>query len=458
MLFGRDIVTQGELHTADPYSFTSDRPWINHEWLAEVLLYLAFAAGGSLGLVALKTGIVTGAFALMLRALKRTALKVIHHDALLATAIVVMFPRIRVARPQVFSLLLFALLLHSLSAADSGKRRWLLAVPVIMALWANLHGGFLVGLGVLSLWLLVRVLQGRDAKSSGALMALGLLSVGATLLNPYGFGLWQFLWSTVGLERNIADWRPAFELGPIIWAPLLMAAGICGFMMLKAGARLDWAYKLIVAALFLGAMRVSRLDAFFGIAMVMLVAPALNGSGMHFIRPDVAVASAFRYRAVFLGVATMIVLTGASYGIKAGRCIEVPDPEVPESAAVDFFKTHGNGARVLTYFNWGEYAIWHLGSDILVSMDGRRETVYSEDLVEAHLRFYKDPPDAMALIGRLAPDYVWLPSRPVVETLVREGWHPVFRGPVSTILSRTPGLTLVNGRQNSDGARCFPNP
>ena len=41
LTFGRDIVRQGWVHTSDPYSFTSDRPWINHEWLAEAAMWCA---------------------------------------------------------------------------------------------------------------------------------------------------------------------------------------------------------------------------------------------------------------------------------------------------------------------------------------------------------------------------------------------------------------------------------
>jgi hypothetical protein len=74
VMFGHDIVTQGSIQTIDPYSFTSNRPWINHEWLAEVLLFLAFNAGGSLGIVAIKTAVAASVLLLMLAALKRAQL------------------------------------------------------------------------------------------------------------------------------------------------------------------------------------------------------------------------------------------------------------------------------------------------------------------------------------------------------------------------------------------------
>jgi hypothetical protein len=51
--FGHDIVSTRSLPAADSYSFLADRPWINHEWLAESVMYVAYAAGGPPGLVAL---------------------------------------------------------------------------------------------------------------------------------------------------------------------------------------------------------------------------------------------------------------------------------------------------------------------------------------------------------------------------------------------------------------------
>ena len=53
VMFGHDIVTQGSVQTIDPYSFTSNRPWINHEWLSELQMGLAWKAGGTAGLALL---------------------------------------------------------------------------------------------------------------------------------------------------------------------------------------------------------------------------------------------------------------------------------------------------------------------------------------------------------------------------------------------------------------------
>ena len=125
--FGQDIIDAGGVPAVDGYSFTTDQAWINHEWLAEVGMSLAYAAGGPLGLVvfAILAGIV---------------------------------PLTGTMRPQVFSLVCFSALLVVLASAKTAPRRlwWL---PPLFALWVNLHGGWVVGLGVLGVWSAARILD-----------------------------------------------------------------------------------------------------------------------------------------------------------------------------------------------------------------------------------------------------------------------------------------------------------
>ena len=93
-------------------------------------------------------------------------------------------------------------------------------------------------------------------------------------------------------------------------------------------------------------------------------------------------------------------------------------------------------------------------------MDGRRETVYSDEAINRHLTFYTSPEDRKAVLDALQPDYIWVPSRlEVTSRLVGDGWHPVFVGPISTLLSRA-AVPAPPSRPASraDAARCFPGP
>ena len=84
-------------------------------------------------------------------------------------------------------------------------------------------------------------------------------------------------------------------------------------------------------------------------------------------------------------------------------------------------------ARVLTWFDWGEDAIWHLSpSGIRVSMDGRRETVYSDRVIQDHIRFYRGEPGMVSYPEHIGADHVWLPSRfPIIASLRSAGWQTI---------------------------------
>ena len=455
--FGEDILDRRSVTARDPYSFTSDRSWVNHEWLAELLMGLAYRVGGATGLVGLKTLAVVAAMLLVSGSLRRVAWRPLDHDALVGLAVLATLPRAHMMRPQVFSLLLFAALLWILTRADRGDRRALIVLPVVMAAWANLHGGWIVGLGVLSIWIAVRLLRrGPAAIERHRLVALWVACVAATLVNPYGVGLWAFLRETVGLSRpEIRDWAPLLELSPLLVVLAAAVAATAVVAVAKARGGADPAYVLIVAALAVLTLRVGRIDAFFAIAVVMLLGPYLARA-----RPagERAVARrrgwGGRTAVVGVGVGVAVVAAIAAGAGARPTCIALPDG--PEPEAVAFLERHAPSAKVLTYFGWGQYAIWHLGPRLRVSMDGRRETVYSDALVRAHLRLYDDEPRATALVDRLRPDLIWLPAGlPVVASLERQGWKPAFRGPTSVILDRGEprGPVLVRG---TSARRCFP--
>ena len=67
--FGLDIVQSRSLDIADRYSFTSDRPWVNHEWLSEIAIALAWQTAGATGLIVLKLACILGTLALIASAI-----------------------------------------------------------------------------------------------------------------------------------------------------------------------------------------------------------------------------------------------------------------------------------------------------------------------------------------------------------------------------------------------------
>jgi hypothetical protein len=92
----------------------------------------------------------------------------------------------------------------------------------------------------------------------------------------------------------------------------------------------------------------------------------------------------------------------------AMRCVSIVGDWVPDPMPVAALQRAQARGRLITWFDWGEYAIWHLGPDLKVSIDGRRETIYSEDVIREQLALSVGDATAFAAIHRLNPEYVWL--------------------------------------------------
>jgi hypothetical protein len=280
------------------------------------------------------------------------------------------------------------------------SRRWWL--PALFAVWANLHGGWIVGIGVLTAWS-----AGQRREDSGVIWArLGLVAtcVLATLATPYGWHLWAFLLHTVRVTRpNIEEWRPLWSFGPALWlAPLIAAAGI-GWILRKPfpGRR---ASLLALGVLAFAGLRVARVAPFLAEAGAIFLAQRLASLWPQ--RPLEIRTVADR---TTIAVAPLVLSIGTvAVACITLRCIPVDGRLQPDSAVVA--QLQGAEGRLVTFFDWGQYAIWHFGPALRVSIDGRRETVYSERRIAEHDEILSGTVAGFATLAAWNAEYVWLPA------------------------------------------------
>jgi hypothetical protein len=451
--FGADILSEG-LHSLDTYSFTSDIPWVNHEWLAEAVMYLAWAAFGGAGLVGLKLLVVVGTFLLVVSALRKDHLPPVTRDLVVSVLLLGLWARVFVVRPQLFSIVLFAGLLSSIRAAERGRLRSLWLVPLTFVIWVNTHGGWIVGMGALLVWtgaVLAGLVPGVSRRAALIAAAGG---IAATLLNPYGYGLWTFLGETVSLDRpNINDWKPLVDSGAQVVIPWLLTATLAIVAVFRGGRRIPISHVVIAVGLAVASIRVNRLDVFFTLSTVMLLAPYVAEPLSRplpwrvWTLPTVAAAGVL-----------LLVLTLAGWSQRAQlACVRLDGPWMPERESGAFITANHLQGRLLSWFDWGQYAIWHFAPGLRVSMDGRRETVYSTKFVAEHVQLYFEPEKAVGLLARLHPDYAWLPAGlPLVAALDRAGWSRLYTGPESVVFAREPSSSMVTGVTSTPP--CFPGP
>lgn len=172
----------------DEFSHTRDgAPIISKEWASELLFATAGRGGGLFGLSALAALVIATTFALLHRRLVRDS-----NDLLVATGVTLLAVWAAsmhwLARPHVFSFLLLLLWHECVQRLDRGTQPRLMvaAMGLLMALWVNIHGGFLAGFLVLGAYWLGAV---GDAAKLRRLSIAALLCAGAVLLNPSGYKL-----------------------------------------------------------------------------------------------------------------------------------------------------------------------------------------------------------------------------------------------------------------------------
>ncbi|MGE4054712.1 MAG: hypothetical protein AB7F99_07935 [Vicinamibacterales bacterium] len=398
--FGLDLLRDRRLTTTDPYSFTQDLPWVNHEWLSELAMALAYSLGGNAGLMVLR-GLFAAVVVLLLAHATRHAADRWRWPVL-AIVFAGMIPLAGTVRPQLWTLLLVAALCRLLSAGG----RWLVLVPPLLAVWANAHGGWILGLGMLAAWAGGQAIEPyvnpRATRTPIAPLALVVsLSIAATLVTPYGWHLWQFILETVRLSRSdITEWQPIWRTG--VANPLLWAAG-AGLVVVFVRSR-GWpplGAAAIIAMLAYSSLRVTRLVPLFMVATAMLLAPRFPAreAGPPDTRAKVVLDVATTVMALLLMLQTSVL----------PRCIAITGPWIPDLAAAADLEAARPSGRLVTSFNWGQFALWHFGPALRVSIDGRRETIYSDDTLDEQRAILLGEPKGFAALERIRPEYVWLP-------------------------------------------------
>jgi len=463
--FGADILRKGSIHQVDTYSFDSDRPWVNHEWGAEVLAAWAFGTMGSAGLVSLKLLIVGSVLLLLNTTLRKEDVRSgFARDVAAGIVIVITLGQAHHVRPQLFSLLSFSVLIACLLAVRRGAQRWLLVLPPLFAAWANLHGGWIVGGGVLVLWTAGLLISG-ERREALSWMAIGAVSAAATLATPFGLGLWQFLRETVGFSRpDITEWQPVYVIGSTFVAQWLIALTIMILGVVLGGRDKLHVERVVVGvALAVASLKVARLIAFFGLASVFFFAPAICEAYQR-RRTTRQFGSTPLMHVWFGGVAGALGVVTIGFIYNNFGQVRLDAASLPEPQAVSIFRQQAAGNRVLVWFGWGEYAIWHLSPRMQVSIDGRRETVYSDAVATRHFDFYFDRHDGATLPHDLHADYIWIPRNlPAVPRLrIDSSWTLIYEGDQSVIFERSD---LAPHRQSTSGVsaaatspRLFPGP
>jgi hypothetical protein len=415
---GEVIFTTGSIPQVDLFSFTqAGRPFIYQNWLGEVLYYVTYLAGGLQLLILFNMVLLVLAFLPILHLCLQASVQP-RVGALCALVAAIELGIYSSVRPQVYSFVLFAVFYWILWRWREGRGDLTCALPLLMVVWVNLHGAFVLGLGLIAIFLgaetVRRLWYGprADVLTSRALARLTLillLTVLAILVNPQGYRVLAYvrqLQVDPASQRLVTEWQvPDIKQVSgieVFFAPLFLSL----LALLYGRGRLnltELGLFLWFAVFGLSAMR-------NGIWFALIAAPLL---ARHVAGPDVANLPAEtwgggRLRAllaqpkrphrqpranryglnwvILIGLLLLTVLL--SPWVRPHLKSERLRPQLVEAGtpvvAMDYIAAQGLTGNIFHPQDYGDYLIWRLWPQQRSFIDGRVH-LYPLDFVEDYI-------------------------------------------------------------------------
>ncbi len=470
---GRVTLESGRILQTDVFSHTRQgRPWVNHSWLSQVILYLLFHYCGYAGLGVFQALVVTAAFAFVYAQMEGDVFTRAFIVVLAAATSAVVW----VARPQLLSFLLTAVLgyLLYLFKWRGLNRLWL--IPPLFVLWVNLHAGYALGFMLLAGFLGGEVFNrllafltpsssppGREKgaevswRGVGAVALVAGVSFLCLLLNPNTTRMWVYYLDTVsiGVLRDfIQEWRsPDFHLlytHSFIWL-LLATLGAVGL----SGRRADGSDLALVAGFAYASLLAGRNIGPFA----LVTAPVLSRHvrpiverGLRAVRargwlgpPRRVAAPPGPGRALVNWSLLLLVLAAA--GVKAHLPLRTEfnvehERRTLPADAVAWIREHRPEGPMFNSYNWGGYLIWHLWPDYRVFVDGRTD-LYGDELLSQYLQVRFARPGFMEVLDEHGVNFVLTEAGGFTArflALADDEWTRVYSDDVAVIYVRSARL------------------
>jgi hypothetical protein len=449
---GRYILEHRTIPRVDVFSHTyPGASWVNGEWLSQVLFYAVYHYGGGTALALLKVVLAAGFYVVAAGiGWKRSGSLVC---AVVVTASVIGCRAFFDIKSDLFLFVGTLTLMALYEAYRRGARtELLLALPVLFALWVNLHFSFVYGLGVLCLlaggellkaWLGLPGALPRPRVR--ALLLATVVAVAACLLNPYGTRALTYPFAILdegnAWRAGIIEWAPtvlfreapqnAAFFGYYFTAQWLLAAGV----LLVSPRRLD-----LTSALHVAVTAVMALSARRFVGLFALVAAPFGASNLAILwqaasmrtplralgpRPRAAIAAALCVAAVaHLGVRGVpYVRQSYARGFFSGTVQESYFP----AGAVDFLNRNPLPARLFHLYGAGGYIMFQTRREVF--SDGRGHLVYPDAFYEEEsIAEYGSPGWSEVLDRRGVSVIVW-PSTANAEGAYRHVLDMLTRAP-----------------------------
>lgn len=435
-------ILHGALPRVDTFTFSAPGAgWTDQQWLAQAVLAAVYRAGGWNSVVLLKAALTGGTFVFVFLACRASGASP-RAAAGLTVASYLLSSQNLGMRPQLLAVPLFAATLW-ISATRRRHPRRQLAIPLLVVIWANVHGSFLLGPVIVGFdWLEDR----RDhAPGARRTLLIGVAAAAATLVTPFGVGVWIYT-ATIGtnptITRFASEWEPT-TIRSFTGAGLFVSAAFVTWLVARRPEPVPWPTLLRLACFFALALPAIR-----GVVWWGLVAP-VTVAGL--LRPAPSVASdgggspaAERRGSPVMNLTMVaIVIAAAALALPWWRATPARQAsavlkEAPEGIAAATSRVSAPGDHIWVDQVWASWFEFRL-PDRLVFVDSRIE-VYPARVWTDYLDAANGREGWQGILDRWDVDVVVLSpgqSGELVERIGRDpGWRRTYQDADGSVFVR----------------------
>ncbi|TFH35573.1 MAG: hypothetical protein E4G99_07000 [Anaerolineales bacterium] len=452
---GAEILEGRRILTEDPFSFTRfQQPWHYPGWLAQLILYGMYQAMGFAGL-----NLIT---ALMVAVAFMWVWPFMEGPVLLRSALILLAAATSgvywSARPQILSFALSGLFIFLLERERIGRRLPIWIYFLVMAFWANVHGGFVIGFILIAAYLGGEcfLLAGRILSSpsqwrfhfnlSKPMLArflwIILVSIIGLSVNPLGPSMVFYPFKTISigvLREYIQEWQsPDFHmLGVQPFLAMLFLAFVSFGAAEKRSHPRDY---LLVLGLAFMSFWAARNIAIFALAAILPISRAI-ASLPHLKRPWRGSSQDFspRLQAGINTIFAILLLAAALAKISIPANNGLNQESVSEafpSGAIAYLATEVRPAPIFNSYNWGSYLISELYPDYRSVVDGRTD-LFDDEILEQYLIAWRGEPGWEEVFDRWGIQLALIePHSPLAAELRMNGWQVAYEDPGALVFTK----------------------
>lgn len=400
ILTGRLILQTQHVSTTDIFSFrTVGYPSIPHEWLSQVLFAGVYDWLGLDGIVLITALIIMLTWSIVYYEALRKSNS--FFAAMIFTVLAIGAAQIHVLpRPHILTYILTAIWIALLERIDEGKQQAWWPLPLVMLLWVNLHGMFVIGIFIWGIYLAGDFLDHPSkawfsSAKARTLLIGGALSLATTFFSPSGPNIWAAI-TSLGSNAYITSKIPEYQSAnfhlPETWPFIIILLSIMiGFA--RTIEKISWTYILLVVSFTGLALYTSRMIPLFAIVVTPIAAKAFAGwiqneypqSQLFVIEENIHKINLSSNGLVWVLVTIIAVtiLFSSGNAIDSENQGNIFDERFFPVEATLWLQHHPQRGHMFNEFDWGGYLLLELWPAYQIFMDGHTH-IYGEELTREY--------------------------------------------------------------------------